>query len=162
MEKNWERSAKVFGHRQAISDVPVYPTTTWVFFCSQHPKNSGICHTFDQQNIDKGRHNMIWQNQIQYGNLTMVSNRSLIPITTCLWMHPINLIWLIYIYIYIYIYIFIYLYTHIINLYWNQCFHVWHKNSSIKLMGIRIFLGIKHSYKTKYNMVTVFFHSILW
>lgn len=46
-----------------------------------------------------GRQNTIWQNQIQYGNLTMVSNRSLIPITTCLWMHPINLIWLIYIYI---------------------------------------------------------------
>jgi hypothetical protein len=127
MEKNWERSAKVFGHRQAINDGPVYPTTTWVFFCSQNPKNSGICHTFDQQNIDKGRQNMIWQNQTQYGNLTMVSNRSLIPITTCLWMHPINLIQLSY------------LYTHIINLYWNQGFHVWHKNSSIKLMALKNF-----------------------
>ncbi len=26
MENNWERSAKVFGHRQAFSDGPVYPT----------------------------------------------------------------------------------------------------------------------------------------
>jgi hypothetical protein len=27
MEKNWERSAKVFGHRQAISDGAVYPSS---------------------------------------------------------------------------------------------------------------------------------------
>jgi hypothetical protein len=27
MEKNWERSAKVFGHKQAISDGPVYPSS---------------------------------------------------------------------------------------------------------------------------------------
>jgi hypothetical protein len=26
MEKNWERSAKVFDHKQAISDGLVYPT----------------------------------------------------------------------------------------------------------------------------------------
>jgi hypothetical protein len=26
MEKNWERSAKVLGHRQAISDGAVYPS----------------------------------------------------------------------------------------------------------------------------------------
>jgi len=35
MEKNWERSAKVFGHRQTIGDGPAYPIM-------QRPLNSSI------------------------------------------------------------------------------------------------------------------------